>query len=128
MASEQLLGTTLVEKSSKPAAPINYHWRFQLPRASKKNRWAWLGNRQWKHISTGGYRNTTASGNRIFPLAVGVTEPLVEIRFSLAVLLHQPPVEISYFRCVTITASELCVINTTLHPPDRSCTLAANFH
>jgi hypothetical protein len=27
---------TLVEKSSKPAAPINYHWRFQLPRASKK--------------------------------------------------------------------------------------------
>jgi hypothetical protein len=27
----------LVEKSSKPAAPINYHWRFQLPRASKKN-------------------------------------------------------------------------------------------
>jgi hypothetical protein len=28
---------SLVEKSSKPAAPINYHWRFQLPRASKKN-------------------------------------------------------------------------------------------
>jgi hypothetical protein len=51
-----------------------------------------LKNRQWKHISTGGYLNTTASGNRIFPLAVGVTEPPVEIRFSLAVLLHQPPV------------------------------------
>jgi hypothetical protein len=28
---------TLVEKSSKPAAPINYHGRFQLSRASKKN-------------------------------------------------------------------------------------------
>jgi hypothetical protein len=28
----------LVEKSSKPAAPINYHWRFQLSRASKKNK------------------------------------------------------------------------------------------
>jgi hypothetical protein len=53
-----------------------------------------LKNRQWKPISTSGYVNTTASGNRIFPLAVGVTEPLVEIRFSLAVRLHQPPVEI----------------------------------
>jgi hypothetical protein len=41
-----------------------------------------LKNRQWEPISTGGYLNTTASGNRIFPLAV---------------LLHQPPVEISYF-------------------------------
>jgi hypothetical protein len=49
-----------------------------------------LKNRQWKPISTGGYLNTTASGNRIFPLAVGVTELLVEIRFSLVVLLHQP--------------------------------------
>jgi hypothetical protein len=39
---------SLVEKSSNPAAPINYHWRFQLPRASKKTRWAQLGNRQWK--------------------------------------------------------------------------------
>jgi hypothetical protein len=55
-----------------------------------------LKNRQWKHISTGSYLNTTASGNRIFPLAVGVTEPPVETRFSLAVVLHQPPVEISY--------------------------------
>jgi hypothetical protein len=27
-------------------------------------------NRQWKPISTGGYLNTTASGNRMFPLAV----------------------------------------------------------
>jgi hypothetical protein len=29
-----------------------------------------LKNRQWKPISTGGSLNTTASGNRIFPLAV----------------------------------------------------------
>jgi hypothetical protein len=57
-----------------------------------------LKNLQWKPISTGGYLNTTASGNRIFPL--GVTEPPVETRFSLAVLLHQPLVE-----CVKITAS-----------------------
>jgi hypothetical protein len=41
-----------------------------------------LKNRQWKPISTGGSLNTTASGNRVFPLAV---------------VLHQPPVEISYF-------------------------------
>jgi hypothetical protein len=57
---------TLVEKSSKPAAPINYHWRFQLPHASKK---------------TGGPGLGTASEN-VFPLAV---------------LLTQPPVEIGYF-------------------------------
>jgi hypothetical protein len=69
----------LVEKSSKPAAPINYHWRFQLPRASKKTGWARLGNRQWKPISTGGSLNTTASGNMIFTLVVGVTEPSVKI-------------------------------------------------
>jgi hypothetical protein len=49
-----------------------------------------LKNRQWKTISTGGYLNTTASG-------IGVTEPPMEIRFSVVVLLHQPPVEISYF-------------------------------
>jgi hypothetical protein len=51
-----------------------------------------LKNRQWKPISTGGSLNTTASGNRIFPLAV---------------LLHQPPVEIpiSTGGCVKITAS-----------------------
>jgi hypothetical protein len=73
------LASALVEKSSKPATPINYHWRFQLPRASKKTRWARLGNRQWKPISTSGYLNTTASGNRIFPLAVGVIEPIVKI-------------------------------------------------
>jgi len=36
-----------------------------------------LKNRQWKPISTSGYLNTTASGNRMFPLAVGVTEPPV---------------------------------------------------
>ena len=40
-----------------------------------------LKNRQWKPISTGGYLNTTASGNRVFPLAVGVTEPPVETYF-----------------------------------------------
>jgi hypothetical protein len=40
-----------------------------------------LKNRQWKPISTGGYLNTTASGNRVFPLAV---------------VLHQPPVEIGF--------------------------------
>jgi hypothetical protein len=45
----------------------------------KKIRWARLENRQWKHISTDGYRNTTASENRIFPLAVGVTEPPLKI-------------------------------------------------
>jgi hypothetical protein len=52
-------------------------------------------------------------------MAVGVTEPPVEIRFSLAVLLHQPPVEIGfhwrfpsqahlvfYWRAVTETASD----------------------
>jgi hypothetical protein len=36
----------LVEKSSKTVTPINYYWRFQLPRATKKTRWARLGNRQ----------------------------------------------------------------------------------
>jgi hypothetical protein len=71
--------------------------RFQLLRASKKTRWARLGNRQWKPISTGGSLNTTASGNRIFTLAVGVTEPPVKIGFSLAVGVTEPPVEISYF-------------------------------
>jgi hypothetical protein len=61
----------------------------------------------------------TASGNRIFTLAVGVTEPPVEIRFSLAVVLREPPVEIGfhwrfpsrahqvfYWRAVTETASD----------------------
>jgi hypothetical protein len=55
-----------------------------------------LKNRKWKPISTGGYLNTTASGNRIFPLAVGVIEPPVEIRFSLEVVLREPPVEIGF--------------------------------
>jgi hypothetical protein len=41
-----------------------------------------LKNRQWKPISTGGYLNTTASGNRVF---------------TLTVLLHQPPVEIGFY-------------------------------
>jgi hypothetical protein len=56
-----------------------------------------LKNRQWKPISTGGSLNTTVSGNRISTLAVGVTEPPVEIRFSLVVLLHHLPLYISYF-------------------------------
>jgi hypothetical protein len=29
-----------------------------------------LKNREWKPISTGGYLNTTASGNILFPLEV----------------------------------------------------------
>jgi hypothetical protein len=80
-----------------------------------------LKNRQWKPISTGGSLNTTASGNRIFPLAVVLHQPPVETRFSLAFRLHQPPVEISYFhwrfpsrahlvfywRAVTETASDI---------------------
>jgi Na+/phosphate symporter len=32
------MSRTLVEKSSKPAAPINYHWQFQLSRVSRKNK------------------------------------------------------------------------------------------
>jgi hypothetical protein len=56
-----------------------------------------LKNHQWKPISTGGSINTTASGNRIFPLAVLLHQLPMETIFSLAVLLHQPPVEISYF-------------------------------
>jgi hypothetical protein len=38
-------------------------------------------NRQWKPISTGGYLNTTASGNRMFPLAVVLHKPPVNIDF-----------------------------------------------
>jgi hypothetical protein len=56
-----------------------------------------LKNSQWKPISTSGSLNTTASGNKIFPLAVLLHQPPVDTRFSLAVLLHQPPVKISYF-------------------------------
>jgi hypothetical protein len=66
----------LVEKSSKPAAPINYHWRFQLPRASRKDQ---VGPAWEPPVENGGYLNTTASENRIFSLAVGVTEPPVKI-------------------------------------------------
>jgi hypothetical protein len=71
-----------------------------------------LKNRQWKPISTGGSLNTTTSENRIFTLAVGVTEPPVKILtggsvtptasvnilFSLAVVLREPPVEIFHWR------------------------------
>jgi hypothetical protein len=63
-----------------------------------------LEKHQWKPISTGGSLNTTASGNRVFPLAVLLHQPPLETRFSLAVVLHQPPVEISG-GCVKITAS-----------------------
>jgi hypothetical protein len=56
-----------------------------------------LKNRQWKPISTGGSLNTTASGNRVFLLAILLHQPPVETRFSLAVVLQQPSVEISYF-------------------------------
>jgi hypothetical protein len=46
-------------------------WVFILPRSLT----AGLRNPQWKPISTSGSLNTTDSVNRVFPLAVGVTEP-----------------------------------------------------
>jgi hypothetical protein len=61
-----------------------------------------LKNRQWKHISTGGYHNTTArcnrtdSGNLIFTGGSVTPTASGNILFSLAVLLHQPPVEICF--------------------------------
>jgi hypothetical protein len=58
-------------------------------------------------VSTGGWCNRTASGNILFPLAVVLREPPVEIGF--------------HWRFFKPTASELSVINTTLPPPDRSC-------
>jgi hypothetical protein len=58
-------------------------------------------------VSNGGWCNRTASGNTLFPLAV---------------VLREPPVEIGFHWCFSKpTASELSVINTTLPPPDRSC-------
>jgi hypothetical protein len=72
-------------KSGPPKSPpMEVGCELQLPSGTKSG----IYNTQF----TGGYLNTTASGNKIFPLAVGVTEPPVEIRFSLAVMLHQPPV------------------------------------
>jgi hypothetical protein len=65
-----LFRTPLVQISSKPAARSTFHWRFPLSNVSERNRWAGFKNRQWKPISTGGYLNTTASGNILFPLAV----------------------------------------------------------
>jgi hypothetical protein len=96
----------LVEKSSKPAAPINYHWRFQLLHASKKTRWVRLGNRQWKPISTGGWCNRTASENII---STGGCVKITASGNRFPQRFFKP------------TASELSVINTTLPPPDRSC-------
>jgi hypothetical protein len=53
-----------------------------------------LRNRQWKHISTGSSLNTTNNENRV---AVGVTEPLVEIRLSMVTVLREPRVEIRFY-------------------------------
>jgi hypothetical protein len=59
-----------------------------------------LKNRQWKLISTGGYLNTTASGNRIFTLAVGVTEPFH--------LLPSPPANSAAASCFGAWYFSLC--------------------
>jgi hypothetical protein len=75
----------------------DYHWWFQLPRTSEKNRWTQLGNRQWKPIFTGSSIKATPSENGLFSLAVVVTEPPVEIILTMVVLLHQPPVLIARF-------------------------------
>jgi hypothetical protein len=45
-------------------------------------------------ISTGGY-SRTATGNAIFTGGF-LKQPLVEMLFSLAVLLRKPPVEIAF--------------------------------
>ena len=63
----------------------------------KENRWTQLKNHPWKHISVGGSLNLPDSGNRPFLMVIGVMEPLLKTRPSLAVLLHQPPVEIDGF-------------------------------
>jgi hypothetical protein len=49
-----------------------------------------LKNRQWKPISTGGYLNTTASGNYIFT-GGSVTPTASGNRFPLAVPKPGPP-------------------------------------
>jgi hypothetical protein len=43
----------------------------------------------------GGSLNIIAGENDPFSLAVGVTEPSVEIRLSLPIQLHQPPVKMT---------------------------------
>jgi hypothetical protein len=67
-----------------------------------------LKKRQWKLISTGGYLNTTASGNRVFPLGVVLHQPQVEIGFHwrLCCTNRQWKHLISTGGCVKITASE----------------------
>jgi hypothetical protein len=66
-----------------------------------------LKNRQWKPISTGGYLNTTDSGNRVFPLAVLLHQPPVEIGFHwrLCYINRQWKHPIFTGSCVKITAS-----------------------
>jgi hypothetical protein len=56
-----------------------------------------LTNPHWKPISTGSSLNTNASGNYPFPLIVGVMEAPMKMILSLAVPLHQPPVEMDDF-------------------------------
>jgi hypothetical protein len=58
-------------------------------------------------ISTGGCLNTTASGNRMFPLAVKLRQPPVEINFHWRLVLHnrQWKHPISTGGCVKTTAS-----------------------
>jgi hypothetical protein len=66
-----------------------------------------LKNRQWKSISTGGYLYATASGNRVFPLAVRLHQPPVEIGFHwrLCYTNRQWKHPISTGGCVKTTAS-----------------------
>jgi hypothetical protein len=54
---------------------------------------------QRKHIFTDSFFNLTASENHLFLRAVGIREPPVMVSFSLAVLLHQPPLEKDGFHC-----------------------------
>jgi hypothetical protein len=61
-------------------------FKFSLTVSVIKRQWrktggADLRNRQWKHISTDGSLYTTANGNGVFSLAVGVNTP-----FPLAVV------------------------------------------
>jgi hypothetical protein len=66
-----------------------------------------LKNRQWKPISTGGYLNTTTSGNRVFPLAVVLQQPPVETYFHwrFCYTNRQRKHPISTGGCVKITVS-----------------------
>jgi hypothetical protein len=66
-----------------------------------------LKNRQWKPISIGGCVKITASGNRVFPLAVLLHQLPVEIGFHwrLCYTNRQWKHPISTGGCVKITAS-----------------------